>query len=510
MTEQRLQPVESPTTHVVGLALMMLVPGMLFAAIIEWRSARSDDEWALIISAVVCLAVGASLHRSTRLGDDIRKVSVFSIVAWTWLVSSMFGALPYLLGSMFTWGEWDSALFESVSGFSCTGSTVLSDIEAHGRGVLMWRQLTQWYGGMGMVVLAVTVLPYLGVGGLALMTAEAPGHSSDRLAPRVSETARRLWLVYSGITVAVAAAIWVLPDTSLYDGVAHGLTTAATGGFSPYNDSVGHFDSFAVELVLIVGMVICGISFAIHYRFISGDRRSYLRSAETRTYLLLLLSAFAITAIINWRQGLAGFATALRDSAFTAATLGSSTGFGNVRTDGIGNFVTWGGAAQIVLLVLMVIGGCVGSTAGGSKVFRSMIGIKHLGREMRRLRHPNGVFPIKLGRDPVPEEIVASAFGFLILFFGFVVAGTLLVAATGSDVLTSASASISAMSNMGPALGEAGPTANFLVFDRPARMILAALMLIGRLEIYAVMLMLASSARHYRRAHRSVLAKTRS
>lgn len=492
----------SPTLHVVGLALVFLAPGLLFSAAIEWGSSTSDDEFALVASAVICGVVGLAINRVTTLGDDIRSVSVFSIVAWTWITCSAFGALPYLLGSMFDWSQWDGALFESISGFSCTGSTVLTDIEAHGRGVLMWRQLTQWYGGMGMVVLAVTVLPYLGVGGLALMTAEAPGHSSDRLAPRVSETARRLWLVYCGITVAVAGAIWALPGANLYDGVAHGLTTAATGGFSPYNSSAGHFDSAAIEAVLIVGMVVCGIGFTLHYRFLTGDRKAYSRSYETTAFVRILFVAFALTAVINWRQGLAGVGTVIRDSAFTAASLGSSTGFGNVRADGIGDFVVWGGAAQIVLLVLMAVGGCVGSTAGGLKVFRLLIGTGHLKRELRRLRHRQGVFPLKLGRDPIPEEIVASAFGFLILFFGFVLVGTLLVSATGTDLLTSASASISAMSNMGPALGEAGPTANFTVFTRPARLVLAALMLIGRLEIYAVMLMFAAAARRYNLARR--------
>lgn len=499
------RPITSPTFHVVGLALMMLSPGLLFATAIEWGSSTSHDEWALLTSAVICFLVGWTIRRTTVLGDDVRSVSVFSIVAWTWIACSVFGALPYLLGSMFTWSHWDGALFESISGFSCTGSTVLADIEANGRGVLMWRQMTQWYGGMGMVVLAVSVLPYLGVGGLALMTAEAPGHSSDRLAPRVSETARRLWIVYCGVTAAVALAIWALPDANLYDGVAHAFATAATGGFSPYNSSAGHFDSAAIELVLVAGMIVCGINFTQHYRFATGDRRVYRRSAETRTFLMMLAVAFAIVTVVNWRQGLAGFGTAARDSLFTVVTLGTSTGFGNVRDDGIGNFVVWGGAVQIVLLVLMTVGGSVGSTSGGVKVYRALISGKHLTREFRRLRHRQGVFPIKLGRDPVPEDIVSSAFGFLILFFGFVLAGSLIVAATGTDLLTSTSAAISAMSNMGPALGEAGPTQTFLAFDRPARMVLAALMLIGRLEIYAVMLMFASAARRYRQATRSVV-----
>ncbi len=489
------EPVVAPTVHVVGLALLFLAPGLVFSALIEWGSSTSDDEVALLISAALCLVVGGPLHRATELGADVRAVSVFSIVAWTWITCSLFGALPYLLGSMFTWSQWDGALFESISGFSCTGSTVLSDIESNGRGVLMWRQLTQWYGGMGMVVLAVSVLPYLGVGGLALMTAEAPGHSSDRLAPRVSETARKLWLVYCGITAAVALLLWLAPGPNLYDAVAHAFSTAATGGFSPYNSSIGHFDSALVELILIGGMVVCGISFALHYRAATGDFSGYRRSADTRAYLWMLGGATAIITLINWQQGLTSLTTSLRDSAFNVAALGTSTGFGNVRDGGIGDFVLWGGAAQVLLLCLMVVGGCVGSTAGGVKTYRALIGFEHLARELRRLRHRQGVFPIKLGRDPVPEEIVASAFGFLILFSGFLLGGTLVVAATGSDLLTAASGVISAMGNMGPALGEAGPTANFTFFTRPARLVLAALMLIGRLEIYAVMLMFASAAR---------------
>ncbi|MFV2038992.1 MAG: TrkH family potassium uptake protein [Acidimicrobiales bacterium] len=495
--------ITSPTLHVVGLALMFLAPGLLFSALIEWGSSTSNDEWPLFISAALCLAVGATLRNATQLGD-VRTVSIFSIVAWTWIASSVFGALPYLLGSMFDWSQWDSALFESVSGFSCTGSTVLDDIEANGRGILMWRQLTQWYGGMGMVVLAVTVLPYLGVGGLALMTAEAPGHSSDRLAPRVSETAKRLWLVYTGITGAIALTLWIVPGPSLYDSLAHAFTTAATGGFSPYNSSVGFFDSVVVEVVLIVGMVVSGMSFALHYRAITGDPGVYRRSADTVAYLWMLAIATVLVWFINWREGLGSVWTTLRHGAFNLVSLGTSTGYGNVRGHGLADFVLWAGAAQIILLALMVVGGCVGSTAGGIKTYRALIGVKHMARELRRLRHRQGIFPIKLGPEAVPEEIVASALAFLILFTGFLVIGTLSVAATGADLLTAASAVISAMSNMGPALGEAGPTANFTVFTRPARMILAALMLIGRLEIYAVMLMFASTVRRVRHARRSL------
>lgn len=499
------EPVESATTHVVGLALMWLTPGLVVSALIEWGSG-GPDEVALLLTAAIAAGVGWVLHANTTLGDDVRAVSVFSIVAWSWVASSAVGALPFLFGDMFTIGQWDLAIFESVSGFSCTGSTVLADIEAHGRGVLMWRQLTQWYGGMGMVLLAVSVLPYLGVGGLALMTAEAPGHSSDRLAPRVSETAQRLWLVYTGVTALVALALWAVPGPSLYDSVAHAVATAATGGFSPYNSSVGHFESFTVELILVGAMILCGMNFALHYQLLTGDRGAWWRSTEIRLYWLIIAGGTAFVTLTNWTQDVAGLGTSFRDSLFNVVTLATSTGFGNVRPDGIGDFVRWGGSTQVLLLFLMVVGGCTGSTAGGAKVFRLLIGSKAFTRELKRLRHPRGVFPIKLGTQAIPDSIVASAMGFLAMFLMLTIAGTLAVAATGADILTAASAAVSAMSNMGPGLSEAGPTSNFLIFDRPARLILAALMLIGRLEIYAVLLMFASTARRYRSGSRRVRA----
>ncbi len=335
------------------------------------------------------------------------------------------------------------------------------------------------------------------------MTAEAPGHSSDRLAPRVSETARRLWIIYCGITLAVTLALWAAPGPNLYDSVAHALATAATGGFSTYNASVGHFDSLLVESILVVGMVLCGMNFALHFRVLSGDRTAWFRSADTRLYLWTIAGATAVVTLLNWAQDLAPFGTNLRDSLFNVVTLATSTGFGNARPDGIGDFVLWGAASQLILLAIMVVGGCVGSTAGGAKGYRVLIGWHHVRRELRRLRHPNGVFPIKLGTQVVPETIVASALAFVGLFASIVVIGTLAVAATGADPLMAASGSISAMSNMGPALGDAGPTSNFTVFERPARMMLAAMMLIGRLEITAVLLMFASTVRVLGQARRS-------
>lgn len=518
---QRLRKT-APTVHVVGLSLLFLIPGLLVALVIEWGSNRSHDEAALLLAIAVATIGGLALWFPTEPGNQLSTSSVFSSVAFSWIACSLVGALPYAAGSMFEWRQFDSALFEAVSGFSATGSTVLSDIEANGAGILMWRQITQFYGGMGMVVLAVTVLPALGVGGLALMTAEAPGTASDRLAPRVTETARTLWKIYLGVTVVVALLLWLIPGPSLYDAFAHALTTSSTGGFSPYNSSVGHFDSWLVESVIVVGLFLCGMNFALHYRALRGDVRGYARSSDTRAYVAIIVGAIVVATLVNWLVGVrdtAGnaldvtFAGSIRDSTFNVVTLASSGGFGNARgADSLGNFVLWAPQLQIMLLLIMVIGGSVGSTAGGAKVFRAEVAFKHSVRAIRRIRHPRGVLPIKLGEQSVPNDIVHRVIGFLTTFLLITVLGAMVIAATGAPVLESISASISAMSNMGPALGDAGPTSNFLVFSRPARAVLTVLMMIGRLELFAVLLMFATPSasirdararRQRRRARRS-------
>ena len=506
---QRLRKT-APTVHVVGLSLLFLLPGLFVALMIEWGSARSHDEAALLLTMGVALVCGLACWLPTEPGGQISTASVFSAVAFSWIACSLVGAIPYAAGSMFEWRNFDNALFEAVSGFSATGSTVLSDIERNGAGILMWRQITQFYGGMGMVVLAVTVLPALGVGGLALMTAEAPGTATDRLAPRVTETARTLWKIYLGVTVVVAVLLWLIPGPSLYDAVAHALTTSSTGGFSTYNSSIGHFDSWLVESVIVAGLFLCGMNFALHYRALRGDFRSYTRSSDTRIYVLITVGAIVVATVVNWFvdvRDTAGnlidvtFAGSLRDATFNVVTLASSGGFGNARgSDSLGNFVLWAPQLQIMLLLIMVIGGSVGSTAGGAKVFRAEVAFKHAIRAIRRIRHPRGVLPIKLGDQSVPSDIVHRVIGFLTTFLLITVMGALLVAATGAPVLESISASISAMSNMGPALGDAGPTSNFLVFSRPARMVLTVLMMIGRLELFAVLLMFATPATSVRDA----------
>ncbi|HJM27846.1 MAG: TrkH family potassium uptake protein [Acidimicrobiales bacterium] len=497
---------ESATLNVIGVALLFLSPGLLVCTLVEWGSGSSHQEMALLGTTCLTLVIGMSLRTITSIADDSmeKPKAVFSVVAWSWVSCALVGVMPYLLGDVFAWSHFGNALFESISGFSCTGSTVLEDIESNGRGILLWRQMTQWYGGMGMIVLGVTVLPNLGVGGLKLMAAEAPGHKSDKLKAKSIDTAKSLWVIYFGITAVITFALWILPNISFYDAIAHGFSTVATGGFSTYNASIGHFNSYLAELVIVVGMFICAMNFNLQFIFLRGQGENkanrgkikvFTDSSEWKLYVkITLLTVFGVF-LLNWLLDSAPVGIAFRDSLFNVVALASSTGFGNVRPNGIGDFVLWGTATQLVLLFLMAVGGTVGSTSGGMKVLRMQIGLKALRRELKKLQHGKLVFPIKLGKTPVEDSIVASALGFISLFISFVIGGTLVATVCGGDdFVSSLSGAISAMSNMGPALGDAGPTSNFLEFSRIGRAALAVLMVVGRLEIYAVILMFIAPA----------------
>lgn len=492
------------TLHVASIAWIFVAAGMAISAVVEALS-TDRDTGALAVSAVLLGGTGLVVWRTTRPGA-VRTRSVFAAVGWTWLTVTLFGSLPYLIAGTFAAGGMDqveqivNALFESASGFSCTGSTALIDFERPGRGLLLYRQATQWYGGMGIVVLAVSVLPFLGVGGLDLITAEAPGESSDRLTPRVSETARRLWAVYVGYTIVVTAALFAVPGPSFYDSVAHALTTTSTGGFSPYGASIGHYDSVAVEIVVMLGMLYGGANFALHWRAVRGEWASYRRDAEFRWYLIMVLSAAFVVVAFLWLDGGMTFGTALRSGTFNVVSLGTSTGFGNATGVGSpGDFVTWVPAAQMVLLFLFVSGASTGSTSGGIKVMRVQVLFGHTLRSIRRTQQPRAVIPVKHGVTSVDEDIVSRMAGFFLLYVLLVCLGVVLVTTLGGDLETTIGAVIGSMGNMGPALNEAGPTASFSdAFTQPARLVLAAFMLIGRLEIFPMLLMFAAP---YRAVH---------
>jgi trk system potassium uptake protein TrkH len=470
--------------HLAGLTLLFLAPGMAVSALVDMGAGGSEAS-ALWTGALLVGVVGALAWRSTRIPERLTATNALATVAVTWVTASIGGAVPYVLADTFP--TVDTALFESVSGFTGTGSTVLSPIEGTSRGILFWRSMSQWYGGMGMVVLAVSVLPFLGIGGMDLMSAESPGPASDRLAPKVSETARRLWLVYGGFTLLSIVSLLAV-GLSLYDAVVHAFTVVSTGGLSPYDASIGHFDSVAVESVIVVLMLIGGTSFALHWQAVTGHPGAYLRSPMFRGYLSVFVFGSVIITTLLVADGW-GFAEGVRDGVFNVATLLTSTGYGTV------DFTLWVPAAQLILLAIMVGGGMAGSTAGGMKLVRLRLAFGTAVRELRRFRYPSAVMPVRIGSSPTPETVVARSAGFVALFLLIVIAGTIALSLLGTDLVTSGSSAVSMMSNMGPGLGEAGPASNFLVFSRPARAVLMLLMFAGRLEIIPVLVVLAQLGR---------------
>ncbi len=472
----------------VGLVLLIGGLGMVASAIVDLIDG-GPDAGHLVFAGGPILLLGAALWRGTIPHDRMGPATIFAAVLASWMALSLAGTIPYLTSGMFT--RFDDALFEMVSGFTTTGATVLRPIEGHSAGMLFWRSVTQWIGGIGVVVFAVSVLPFLGVGGMDLLAAEAPGPTSERLVPRVRETAKRLCLLYLAFTTLIAAA-YAAFGMSPYDAVTHAFTTISTGGFSQYNASFGHFDSAALEWTAIVAMFVAGGSFALYWAVLMGRPGPLLRSVEARTYTLLMVGY--CTLAVSWTglgEGLGH--DVVRQTTFTVVAVASSTGYTLLDYD------AWGPVVKLMLVFAMALGGMAGSTTGGFKVFRLIAMLAYGRRQLRQELRPRAVAPVRLGRDIVPEGVMGSIAGFSILFMATGAIATLLLAVFGADPVTAISAVATAIGNVGPGLGEVGPTRDFLDLHPAGRLVLMVVMLAGRLEIFPVLLGFAALVRSLQR-----------
>lgn len=494
--------IESTPVRVSGAALLFVSIGMVISAavaLIDGGGGTLD----LLLSAGITAVAGSFMMGGSVVSGRADSPLAFAAVAWAWLAVSVAGALPFLVSGVIPWREADNALFESISGFTCTGATILTDIDAVPHGILFFRSMIQWFGGMGLIVLAVGMLPALKVGGLELIANEAPGPTADRFTPRIAATARRLWVLYGGFTLVVALAL-VVAGMSPFDAVAHSFTTIATGGFSTHSASIAFFDSIAVEFVLFAGMLVGGASFSLHWHTIMRTRSKLRGYSELRWYLGLIFGSAVVLTALNLTRS--GFGTTVRESVFYAVSLGTNTGY---ATGDYTNDATWAPSAQLVLLVLMVVGGMSGSTAGGMKVLRFQIVIRYAIREVIRTRHPRAVLPMRIGDRVVADDIAARALGFVLLYLGLTVVGGVTMTALGNDLETGFSGALSAIGNVGPAMGAAGPTDTALEFERHSRPVLMALMLFGRLEVFPTMLMFVAAVRAVTRSRHGRLADRR-
>lgn len=433
--------------------------------------------------ATIVIAVGGGLAmvRAFHPVDrNIRPRDGFLVVAGAWLVVSVVGALPYVLaGSL---GPVD-AFFESVSGFTTTGSTVVADITALNRALLLWRAMTQWVGGMGIILFTIAILPLLGIGGMQLFKAEVPGPVADKVRPRLAATARSLWGIYVGLTAAEWTAL-KLAGLSGYEALCHSFTTLATGGFSTRNTSVGEFGSPAVEWIITLFMLLAGINFVLHYRLLTGRARQVWRDSELRYFLAVVAVATLLLTVTIHTAG-ARLLDSLRLAAFQAISVLTTTGYCSA------NFELWPSFAAIIFLVLMVLGGMSGSTGGGVKSLRTLLAVRSLRVTMFRLIHPHAVRPVKYGGVVVSEAVLAGIWAFFTAYIALAVIGAGVVSAFGYEPLTAISASLTALGNVGPGLGEIGAYDHFAHFPGTVKLVLAALMLFGRLEIFTLLALMS-------------------
>jgi trk system potassium uptake protein TrkH len=467
--------------HLIGAVvaasgLAMLGPVLVSLIYQEWTVA-----WQILLAAVITTGAGGATWRIFGNPGDLTTREGFAIVGLAWFAISVFGTLPYLFTGDI--GSFTDAFFETAAGFTTTGASVVPDPAALSHGIVFWRSLTQWLGGMGIIVLSIAILPLLGVGGVQLARAESPGVTPDRLTPRFRETAKRLWYVYLAFTGIEAVLLWV-GDMTLFEAVNHAFTTMSTGGFSTSSVSLNGFSAYA-QWVVIAFMIIAGMSFAVHFRALR-DPKQYLESAELRLYVGILGAASLFIIVGTWGGEAAG---TIRDALFTSATLVTTTGYATA------DFGAWAPALQILVMGLMFVGGMAGSTAGGVKSYRLAVLYKASRADMRRLIHTRGVFVTRLGNDPVSEDIVESVQAYFLLYMFLFMTGTLvfgIITGLGGvdfDLVTSGSAVASSLGNVGPGLGELGPTANYLGVPGAGKLLLSFLMIVGRLEIFPVLLL---------------------
>lgn len=467
--------------YTISLVLLASSAALLACAVLAWGYGDGDAP-AFFVTTALTTTLGLAGVRWSRLEGSLSIREGYAIVSLTWIAMGVVGALPYLLAGVTD--DPVAALFESVSGFTTTGATVFTDIEALPHGILFWRSLTQWLGGMGIILLGIAILPFLGVGGMHLFRAEVPGPTPERLTPRIAQTAKLLWYVYAGLTAALALLL-AAGGLGLFDAVNHALTAMPTGGFSPRNASIAAFDSAFVQYTIIAFMYLAGVNFALHFRAVSGEPGAYFKSVEWRFFTGVLLAGWALVFLLVWTSvgGAGGVERAARDALFQVVSLGTTTGY--VTQD----YGLWPLGAQLALVGLMFIGGMAGSTAGGIKVMRIYLIFRQGIAELQRSIHPRAVVVTRLGREPVEESVLLNIFGFVLLFLAIFAAGVLGLALRGHDLETAIGASVASIANIGPGLGAVGAVENYGWMDPWSHGLLVILMIVGRLEIFTVLLL---------------------
>jgi trk system potassium uptake protein len=464
--------------------LLVLMSAVLLSPVIVALIYDEPTIRSFVTAALIALTTGVFFLLVARRTRELRARDGFLITVLFYFALGVFGALPFYVDPRVDVSFTD-AVFESVSGFTTTGATVFTGLDGMAKSMLFYRQLLQWLGGMGIIVLAVAVLPMLGIGGMQLYRTEYTGPVKDaKLTPRIAETAKALWYIYLALTAACATGYW-LGGMSWFDAICHSFSTVSIGGYSTYDANMGHFDSSAIEAVAIVFMVIAGINFGLH--FLAWHRRSpmaYVRDWEVRTYLTILAGVFVVVSSILLLSDAS--ARPLREALFQSVSIATTTGY--TTTD----YSAWPSVVPFLLLFAAFAGGCAGSTAGGIKTLRVLLISLQGVREMRRLIHPTGVFLIKIGREPVPARVIDAVWGFFSAYvLAFVALLFLFMMVSDSDFVTAFSAVAACQTNLGPGLGAVA--ANYQDLESAAKWLLTFAMILGRLEVFTLLVLFMPS-----------------
>ncbi len=470
--------------HVLSILLVIIAAFMLIPAGIALYCGETASLKGFLLPIALLLPLAGAVFFLTKnnLEKNMSPRDGFMLVSLSWVCASALGALPFYISGAIP--SYTDAYFETMSGFTTTGASILTAIEGLPWSILFWRSLTHWLGGMGIVVLTVAIFPLLGIGGMQLLKAEAPGPSVDKITPKIAHTAKYLWFIYLGLTV-LETILLLVGGMNLFDSLTHTFGTMATGGFSPKNSSVGYYSSAYLQWVITIFMVMAGMNFVLYFKMLTRKTHDVFIDTELRAYLgIFILASLAITLSLMHNRIFEGFFKSLRYAAFQVASILTTTGYATT------NFDLWPDFSKIILFLTMFIGGCAGSTGGGIKVVRIVTLFKLSLRELKRLIYPRGIFRLRLNRMVMRRDVVSVITGFVFLYITALLVTTTIVAAGGHDILTSFSTALATVGNIGPGFAKVGPACNYAFFQPAIKWFLSLAMLMGRLEIYTFIILL--------------------
>lgn len=465
------------------LGILMIVLALVMTTSIAWTIYFREPKTTLafVLSSVVTLLFGFGFYYLGRreLGAIGRREALL-VVTVSWFLTGLFGAIPYMLDGAFT--NFADAFFETVSGFTTTGSTVLTNIESLSHGLHYWRTLTHWLGGMGIIVLFIAIFPQLGVGAKHLFKSEVPGPITEGLKPKIKETASTLWKIYLGLTVAECGLLY-FAGMDFFDSLCHSFATLATGGYSTKNASIAHYNSATIDLIITVFMFFAGINFALYYLFLKGNFTALFKDKEFHVYVTIVAAATLVIAL-DILAIHPNILDALRYAVFQVVAIVTTTGFGTDNFDAYPHF------SKLLLVTLMFVGGSAGSTAGGMKISRLMVVSKAAFIEIYTAFRPQAVRAVKIGRSVMSDDVVKSIFGFFTIFIFVFVFGSLFMGLLGLDIVTATTSVVATLANIGPGLAKVGSIENFAFIPTAGKIFLSLCMILGRLELYTVLVLM--------------------